>query len=147
MWRLANVLVLLFVLVPDGRSEEPRLRGLQPVKSWIGNLSHDLPRVRATAARALGETGSETAIEPLITCLSDQDADVRLYAAQALGRIDKRREDCLPALTKLLADGDEHVRYSAQWAISQFAHGFVRTEITLNDETGRVRAFFVAALK
>lgn len=43
--------------------------------------------VRASAARALGEMGDPQAAEPLVASLSDEDADVRSAAADALVRI------------------------------------------------------------
>jgi HEAT repeat protein len=49
------------------------------------------------------------AIEPLTECLTDSDADLRIYAAHALG--DQHDPRAIPALIKALDDSDSNVRY------------------------------------
>src|SRR4051812_8202067 len=111
MWRAATGWALVVVWAAIGVGAEPGKSGLQSAQSWIQNLSHDVPRVRSTAAKALAEIGGEDAVGPLAERLSDADAEVRLQAAYALGRIKQRPEQTIPALTQLLHDRDEHVRY------------------------------------
>jgi len=78
------------------------------------------PRVRATAAWALGEIERPESAQPLIDALKDADALVRLSAARALGEI----EDvvAIPALTELLkSDRDATVRRAAAVALGEIA--------------------------
>ena len=43
--------------------------------------------MRRSAAQALGNIKSDTAVQPLINALKDEDSDVRWRAARALGNI------------------------------------------------------------
>src|SRR5881394_2235851 len=127
MSRAAMVLALGVVVAVSGVAAERHVGSSEQIRLCVRNLSHELPRMRAAAARALAEIGGESVVEPLVERLSDADADVRLSAASALGRINKRPLLCIEQLAKLLRDNDEHVRYSAQWAIGQFAEGFLQS--------------------
>ena len=51
---------------------------------------HDLPRVRATAARALGGCGDSEHLAAVRRLLADPDPDVRRAAARALERLERR---------------------------------------------------------
>lgn len=144
MWRAAIGLLVVVVWATWGKAAEPG-SGLQSARSWIQNLSHDVPRVRSTAAKALAEIGGEDAVEPLAERLTDKDADVRLQAAYALGRIKKNPELAIPALTQLLHDQDEHVLYSAQWALGQYAQGLLESEVTSGSEMRPVGGLLAAA--
>ncbi|NOQ48374.1 MAG: hypothetical protein GQ576_04440, partial [Methanococcoides sp.] len=75
----------------------------------------DDPRVRAYAARALGRTGDERAVEPIIELLNDEDENVRSNVAMALGKLDDER--AIEPLTKALNDNSERVRILARSAI------------------------------
>ncbi|MCY2983938.1 MAG: alpha/beta hydrolase [Planctomycetota bacterium] len=104
------------------------LLGADPTKAknWIDQLRHPIPAVRVQAATKLAELGrlgelAETALEPLAKCLQDTDANLRLYASLALGRIEADTERSLILLIPLLADRDDHVRYSAEWSIAEIA--------------------------
>jgi esterase/lipase superfamily enzyme/HEAT repeat protein len=104
-------------------------------QNWIEQLRHPISAVRVQAATKLAELGrlgelAETAIEPLAKCLQDPDANVRLYASFALGRIEADTERSLILLIPLLADRDEHVRYSAEWSIAEIAKRVSVREIT-----------------
>lgn len=58
------------------------------VKRLIAALNYQKdPAVRAQAAQALGNAGDPLAVEPLVTCLADQDRNVRQCAVAALGDI------------------------------------------------------------
>ena len=52
--------------------------------------AHDLPRVRATAARALGGCGDSEHLAAVRRLLADPDPDVRRAAARALERLEQR---------------------------------------------------------
>ena len=116
------------------------LLGADPTKAqnWIDQLRHPIPAVRVQAATKLAELGklgelAKTALEPLAKCLQDTDANVRLYASFALGRIEADTERSLILLIPLLADRDEHVRYSAEWSIAEIAKRISVREITDED--------------
>ena len=52
--------------------------------------THDLPRVRAAAARALGACGDSEHLAAVRLLLDDPDPDVRRAAARALERLEQR---------------------------------------------------------
>src|SRR4051812_3709033 len=110
MSRAAMLAVWSFIVAVSGVAADRHEGTTEQIRICVRNLSHDLPHMRAAAARALAEIGGETAVEPLIERLADNNADVRLSAASALGRINKRPLLCIDQLTKLLHDKDEHVR-------------------------------------
>src|SRR6476469_6291261 len=145
MWRATVLSVLGFIVAVSGAAAERHEGSSEQIRICVRNLSHALPRMRAAAARALAEIGGETAVEPLIERLSDADADVRLSSASALGRINKRPLLCIEQLTKLLHDKDEHVRYSAQWAIGQFAEGFLQSSTPESVDGQPIRQLFASA--
>jgi esterase/lipase superfamily enzyme/HEAT repeat protein len=144
MWRAVTFLVVGWVIAATGEGADPPLTKVS-ASAWIQQLSHDLPRARATAARALAQIGGADAVAPLIERLSDSDADVKLQAAFALGRINKHPEQSVEALAKLLRDGDEHVRYSAQWSMGQIAQGVLDSELGEALDAQRLHGLFAAA--
>ena len=114
--------------------------GADPTKAkdWIDQLRHPVPSVRIQAAARLAELGklgelAESALEPLSKCMLDSQADVRLYASYALGRIQADTERSLVLLIPLLADSNEHVRYSSEWSISEIARSISVRDITDKD--------------
>jgi HEAT repeat protein/beta-lactamase regulating signal transducer with metallopeptidase domain len=76
-------------------------------------------RVRATAAWALARSDSASAMvtSALSGALADQDKDVRLRAAWALGQL--RPASVPPGLIKVLGDSDADVRVAAAWALGR----------------------------
>lgn len=119
-------MALVGVVVGLGSVEvraEPRVYGGQGEARWIQALTHASPVMRANAAKALAEIGGEEAVGPLLLALADRDADVWLHVAGALAQLKRQPERCLPALTKLLGDEDEHVRYAAAWSLGRIAEG------------------------
>ena len=106
------------------------------------------PGVRESAARALGRTWDEGAIEPLARAVSDDgDADVREAAAQALGRL--WSESAVEALGRaLLTDPLRAVREAAARALGDIggAGGVSALIAALRDPRGSVRESAVAAL-
>ncbi len=73
--------------------------------------------VRWSAAYALGNIGSETAIPGLLKALEDSDKDVRKNTAEALGKIGS--ETAIPRLLKALEDSDGYVRKNAAQALGK----------------------------
>ena len=72
------------------------------------------------AGEAPLETGDERAVEPLIERLRDEDAEVRRWAAWALGRIGAAAQSLLPRLREVAqSETDEHARRRAQRAIER----------------------------
>jgi HEAT repeat protein len=72
---------------------------------------------RRDAALALSESGDETAVEPLIAALEDDDEFVRALAAKALGEIGDER--AIEPLRGALEDNDERVREAAETALDK----------------------------
>ena len=62
----------------------------QLVGALVPDLEHELPRVRATAARAVGAAGEAEYAEPLRRLLDDPDHTVRAAAETALIRMEHR---------------------------------------------------------
>jgi HEAT repeat protein len=74
-------------------------------------LSHESkPQTRATLHHGKN-------IDPLLTALCDPVADVRLAAAEALGKVGDR--SVTPALSQALQDGDSRVRAAAARAMGE----------------------------
>ena len=67
--------------------------------------------MRRAAARALGESRSESATEPLVRELLDGASDIRSEAAEALGRLGSSTS--IDPLVDALSDADPRVRISA----------------------------------
>ena len=114
--------------------------GTEPtrIKEWIEQLRHSNPGVRVQAAAKLAESGNiggyaEQALEPLEKCTQDSDANVRLYAGFALGRIEADTERSIAILTPMLRDADEHVRYSAEWSLAEIARSVSTRDIGEED--------------
>jgi hypothetical protein len=62
----------------------------QLADALVPDLDHELPRVRATAARALGAAGESEHAEALQALADDPDLTVRVAAEKALARLAKR---------------------------------------------------------
>ena len=62
----------------------------QLVDALLPDLQHELPRVRATAARAVGAAGEAEHAEALQDLLEDPDLTVRVAAEKALALLEKR---------------------------------------------------------
>ncbi|QLG47363.1 HEAT repeat domain-containing protein [Natrinema halophilum] len=76
------------------------------------------PNLQGPAFRALGEIGSEEAVQPIANQLVADEADVRSWAARALGLIgDTRAID--PLADVLEDDESDRVRASAAWALTR----------------------------
>lgn len=69
-----------------------------------------------SALQVLALSGVDV-VDPLVECLSDEDADVRIYSVHALG--DQHDARAVPALIKALGDEDVNVRYHAIEALGK----------------------------
>ena len=147
----------LALLLSTSEDREARRRAIEELGRLDGDgitaaLSRGLedtdPGVRERAARALGRTWDEGAIEPLARAVSDDgDADVREAAAQALGRL--WSESAVEALGRaLLTDPLRAVREAAARALGDIgsASGVSALLAALRDPRGSVRENAVAAL-
>ena len=87
-----------------------------PIPVLIDNLKDELPAIRFNSASALGEAGAEA--RPAIAALTaaalyDPVRRVRVEAAVAIWRIDRRHHRVVPVLSEALTDPDEIVRWIA----------------------------------
>ena len=74
---------------------------------------HDKDRdIRKNVIIALGETGSKSAVKPLILMVKDKDSEIRRYTAEALGKTGAISA-AEPLLNLFLYDKDEKVKESA----------------------------------
>jgi hypothetical protein len=79
--------------------------------------SDPLPEVRASAARALGNTNTSYTLPALHSLASDPEWFVRLRAVVALGQIENIGK--IKILLRALCDANRHVRLRAAWALAQ----------------------------
>jgi len=142
---LAVLGVLCFFLAPASLdASEPN-----KIKDWIEQLRHPGAGIRIQAAAKLAEIGklgalADSAFEPLNACLQDPNGNVRLYASFALGRVEADTERSLMVLIPLLIDSDEHVRYSAEWSISEIAKS-VSSRKVFDEEAHKLLGVFQSA--
>jgi HEAT repeat protein len=76
-----------------------------------------LPEVRASAARALGNTNVSYTLPALHSLATDQEWFVRLRAVVALGQIENIGK--ISILLRSLCDANRHVRQRAAWALAR----------------------------
>ena len=76
-----------------------------------------LPEVRASAARALGNTNASYTLPALHSLASDPEWFVRLRAVVALGQIENIGK--INILLRSLCDANRHVRQRAAWALAR----------------------------
>jgi HEAT repeat protein len=76
-----------------------------------------LPEVRASAARALGNTNASYALPALHSLAADPEWFVRLRAVVALGQIEDVGK--ISILLRSLCDANRHVRQRAAWALAR----------------------------
>lgn len=95
------------------------------IKALLQGLHDTSSGVRYECRKGLG-CGGETAISGLLAEMASKEADVRSYAADALGDMGTYRdaadlplEKAVPALQKALSDRDYRVRVSAAMALSR----------------------------
>jgi HEAT repeat protein len=76
-----------------------------------------LPEVRASAARALGNTNTSYSLPALHSLASDPEWFVRLRAVVALGQIENIGK--INILLRALCDANRHVRQRAAWVLAR----------------------------
>ena len=64
-------------------------------KILTNTLKDKDPKIRISAAKALGEIGNEDAIKPLSTLLADDNWNVRKMGEQSLNKINPKWMDLL----------------------------------------------------
>lgn len=111
-------------------------------------LTSAVPTQKVQAAGQLAKLGQAAAssTELLIACLDDTDADVRLYSAYALGEVATDLPRTLKALVPVLADKNEHVRYSAEWSIAKIARRIESSQLFDTKQVGSVITSLEATL-
>jgi HEAT repeat protein len=87
------------------------------MSSWLAKLKDKNPAARQEAARALGTIG-QPAVPALIERLKDPDSDIRIAAADAIGRVGSDAREALPALDKAMKDPEPLVRQHAAYALT-----------------------------
>lgn len=85
------------------------------VNSLVAALKENDIKIKIAAIEALGQIKDPRAVQPLLNTLSD--TDTRLFAIWTLGNIGDR--GAVPALTKLLGDHDQYLRYNASQALKK----------------------------
>ncbi|MCU0681800.1 MAG: HEAT repeat domain-containing protein [Polyangiaceae bacterium] len=127
--------LLLEALEGDEREAEAALQALAPLGdaralgALLAAIEGPTPRLRAAAARALGRREAEPkALERLRRALDDEDAWVRYYACQALGRLADSPSS--GALAARLSDPAGQVRVAAIEALSHLADPEARAALS-----------------
>ena len=94
---------------------------------------------RSKAVIALGQSGDQRAVEPLIALLKHENPRVRWGAIQALWRLKNLRS--LAPLCSALKDEDDYVRRAASYALGQLGdrQAIEPLLIALQDENAGVR--------
>lgn len=92
----------------------------------VVSLLHDWPnqseRMQVFLCYLAAETGAEEAIDPLLKALESDNQDLVLAAAHALGRLGVG--SALPALTRILREGETDSRRVAQEALGSLVESF-----------------------
>ncbi len=83
----------------------------------LAELESDDPEIRYEAAKASGEFGDSSAVDPLLTLIDDEDREVQTAAIGALGQIGGQR--CVNVLRRLADSDDIVVREAADEALAQ----------------------------
>jgi HEAT repeat protein len=93
-------------------------RGEEAVSALVEAVRerHRDPSVLNAALTALNQSDQDV-VPPVVALLAAPDADVRTYAALALGQLDDPR--AVPALLRALEDADANVRYHAVEALGR----------------------------
>ncbi|MGB9927267.1 MAG: HEAT repeat domain-containing protein [Methanosarcina sp.] len=100
-------------------------------------LKNGNPELQADLGYSLGQMG-EPAVEPLIKLLCDEDPEVRIRAAEALGKIGDKR--AIKPLSEALNDENEGVRTFAKLSIESIEN---KQKNTLIGIYGKEREFYI----
>lgn len=123
---LQTKVIAVLAGIKDERSVQPMIQALK-----------EKPELQADLGYRLGLMG-EPAVEPLIEALGDDDPNVRVRAAEALGRIGD--ECAVEPLTDALNDGDEGVRTFAKMGLEKIE---AQQKSTLIAIYGKEREFYI----
>ncbi|MCX6033009.1 MAG: HEAT repeat domain-containing protein [Chloroflexi bacterium] len=107
-WRVRRAAV-------DGLAQRPAPEALRELLRALRE-QHQNVSVLNSALQALALSGMD-AVAPLIAFLGDPDAELRTYAALALG--EQANPEAVPALIAALSDADPNVRYHAVEALGK----------------------------
>jgi HEAT repeat protein len=94
-----------------------------------------LPEVRASAARALGNTNTSYTLPALHSLAADAEWFVRLRAVVALGQIENSGK--ISILLRSLCDANRHVRQRAAWVLARMEpqlHQILEDVVGLKDD-------------
>ncbi|MDX9707968.1 MAG: HEAT repeat domain-containing protein [Trichloromonas sp.] len=97
-------------------------QGRSAVVSLLRDWANQSERMQAYLCYLAAETGAEEAIEPLLGALESDNQDLVLAAAHALGRL--KVVAALPALTRILREGEDEPRRVAQEALGALAEAY-----------------------
>ncbi len=127
-----------------GQLDDPQRRAFAKLTKL---LKSDRPRVRGSAAYALGWLSDAAAVEPLLKAAADDSPLVRAYVADALGRLGDRR--AVGVLTGLLTDADLIVRMHAVSGLEHLGDGSVVDLLSamLKDPDVRIRRHAAGAIR
>lgn len=129
--RIVSLLVAIALLGPPSHADaqtrsKPLLNACagdqSSVSYWAKTLKARDPQLRVRAASALGATRSEAAVPALLEALKDENADLRLAAIEALGRIGREARGSIPALSEALTDTDPRIRSEAARALEKIKY-------------------------
>jgi HEAT repeat protein len=107
------VVGVLALLIGCGR--EAVFQG-KKTSAWIAQLKDKDTAVRQDAIRALGQMGPAV-VPALVAALNDENSDVRIGAADSLGRLGAEAKSAAPALKWAIKDPDKEVRRHATFAL------------------------------
>ena len=130
-------------------SEEAIDKALEPTQALFEHLQDQLvhvdPAVRKAVVMSIIHFGAQ-AVDPLTALLMDDDADVRVHAATALGWVGGK--DAIQPLLVALNDSDTQVRRHAAtalgWVVDESAVDVLI--LSLEDEDHYVRCYAARAL-
>lgn len=100
-----------------------------------------LPEVRASAARALGNTNTSYTLPALQSLATDPEWFVRLRAVVALGEIENVGK--IEILLRSLCDANRHVRQRAAWALARMEPQFeqILEDVVATNDDYALQAF------
>ena len=81
------------------------------------NIIHEHRYVRRGLVQALGELGGSIACKQVVKCLEDKEWGVRMYAAEALGKIGGQKH--ITFLKNILVDAHEWPRQEANKSLEK----------------------------
>lgn len=102
-------------------------------KSSKGKYEPLRERIMMAVRSLRGSDAAEGVIKPALDALKDKSIDVRVGAADILGRLDQTGDTVIKGLLVALNDNNEYVRAKSVWALGQLG---LTTEAVLNGLLG-----------